>query len=116
MTRWMGLLGGLCLAGFMGLAVPAVAQQDLLNSIISSDDIGTGHSVAPSAADKERWVTSEDPLSALRVITVRPLPGESCQNVLFELRPSTRVRHDAAAGEVMSLEMSDLCLLGHLPL
>lgn len=91
---------------------PAPAQQDLLNAIIRAEDIGTGHSSAPSDADRERWLTSGDPLSALRVITVRPLPGETCQNVLFELRPSRRDRQDPVADQTLAVAMTDLCLLG----
>lgn len=94
------------------LSSPIPAQQDMLNSLIHSENIGTGHSSPPTAEDKERWLASDNPLGALRIITVHPLPGESCQNVLFELRPSIRNRHEVGPGQTLKIDMDALCLLG----
>ena len=104
------------------LAVATVAQADDsdINSILGADDIGTGHATAPddSAAaaaatdDAERWLAVDGPIGALSVITVHPLPGDGCQNVLFDMRPSQRVRHEASADSELELGLGDLCLFG----
>lgn len=112
------LLGAL--AGAL-IAVATMAQADDattggdINALIGADDIGTGHATAPADAapgDAERWLSAEDPIGALSVITVHPLPGDGCQNVLFDMRPSQRVRHEATADGVMELGLEDLCLFG----
>jgi len=60
----------------------------------------------------ERWLAADGPIGVLSVITVHPLPGDGCQNVLFDMRPSQRVRHDASAGSVLELDLGALCLFG----
>ncbi len=119
------------------LAVATVAQADDsdINRLIGADDIGTGHATAPidgltadtnqaaaparagttaagAGGDTERWLPVDGPIGALSVISVHPLPGDQCQNVLFDMRPSGRVRHQATAGETLDLDLSDLCLFG----
>lgn len=80
-----------------------------------ANGVGAGQ-VAPQAAaprgNDERWVTSDHPAENLAVISVHPLPGESCQDVLFDIRPSTRVRHDVSAGASLDFDLGELCLLG----
>lgn len=111
------------------IAVATVAQADEgdINRLIGADDIGTGHATAPvdgptdgtgtasgaaAAGDAERWLAADGPIGALSVITVHPLPGDGCQNVLFDMRPSQRARHEASVDEVMELGLADLCLFG----
>ena len=109
-----------------GLSGPAFANEDL-NQIISGEtgagsatgiETGTVSSApgeTPSGEppeNAERWVTSENPTGNLRVITIRPLPGETCSQVLLEHRPNQRLRLEPQPGETLSLDMSDLCVLG----
>lgn len=103
-----------------GLSGPAFAQEDL-NQIISGESgaastTGTEtETVAPATeapADAERWVTAENPTGNLRVITIRPLPGETCAQVLLEHRPNQRLRLEPQPGQTLALDMSDLCVLG----
>jgi len=108
------------------LATGAAADDSDINSLIGADDIGTGHASAPlsglaapgmdsadaPAGDTERWLAANGPIGALSVISVHPLPGETCQSVLFDMRPSARVRHAAEPGTTLELGLGDLCLFG----
>ncbi|MCB1348898.1 MAG: hypothetical protein R3D59_05350 [Paracoccaceae bacterium] len=121
------LLGALA-GALIAVATMAHADDGEINALIGADDIGTGHATAPAdtgaatapavpggiaAPDgAERWLAADGPIGALSVITVHPLPGDGCQNVLFDMRPSQRVRHEAVAGEEMELGLGDLCLFG----
>ena len=122
------LLGALT-GAFIAVATVADASDDDINRLIGADDIGTGHATAPvdglsaggaqtsaagSAADgdAERWLAADEPIGALSVITVHPLPGDQCQNVLFDMRPSQRARHEATVDETLELGLDDLCLFG----
>lgn len=67
---------------------------------------------APDRGSEERWVTSDHPVENLAVISVHPLPGEKCQDVLFDIRPSTRVRHSPNVGGTVDFDLGQLCLLG----
>ena len=60
----------------------------------------------------ERWLDSDEALDHLAVISVHPLPGESCRDVLFEIRPTKRVRHAASPAARLELELDRLCVLG----
>ena len=120
---------GLFAGALIAVATMAHADDSDINALIGADDICTGHATAPAASpattpstavpagtaastDAERWLSADDPIGALSVITVHPLPGDGCQNVLFDMRPSQRVRHEAVAGEEMELGLGDLCLFG----
>lgn len=122
------LLGALT-GALIAVATMAHASDDDINRLIGADDIGTGHATAPvaglpgtaneapaagaaGAGNAERWLAANDPIGALSVITVHPLPGDGCQNVLFDMRPSQRVRHQAAADATLELGLTDLCLFG----
>jgi len=114
------LLGALT-GALIAVATVAQASDDDINQLIGADDIGTGHATAPAdslsagaaaSGDTERWLAVDGPIGALSVITVHPLPGDGCQNVLFDMRPSQRVRHEAAADGVLELGLGDLCLFG----
>ena len=109
-----------------GLSGPAFAQEDL-NQIISGESGaapaadtsapdsagGMGSTATAEApANAERWVTAENPTGNLRVITIRPLPGETCAQVLLEHRPNQRLRLEPQPGQTLSLDMSDLCVIG----
>ena len=116
---------GLFAGALIAVATMAHADDSDINALIGADDIGTGHATAPAAGpataapagtaastDAERWLSPDDPIGALSVITVHPLPGDGCQNVLFDMRPSQRVRHDDSAGEALELDLGNLCLFG----
>jgi len=123
------LLGALT-GALIAVATVAQASDDDINRLIGADDIGTGHATAPldglpgasagaattaepaDAGDAERWLPVDDPIGALSVITVHPLPGDECRNVLFDMRPSARVRHQATTADTLILDLNDLCLFG----
>ncbi|MCE7030203.1 hypothetical protein [Jiella avicenniae] len=74
---------------------------------------GQAMPVAPlRPGNDERWLTSEHPVENLSVISVHPLPGEKCQDVLFDIRPSTRVRHSPNVDGTLDFDLGELCLLG----
>ncbi len=133
--------GALLAVTTVALADGALADgtgADSLNDLITADDIGTGHATPPvegvpmpaappmpSAAfpilpdalaevgpELERWVPTEDPNGALSVISVHPLPGGSCQDVLFDMSPTVRVRHAAETDGILTLDLAGLCLFG----
>ena len=120
------LLGALT-GALIAVATVAQASDDDINRLIGADDIGTGHATAPvdgassgtaqagaagQTGDAERWLAADNPIGALSVITVHPLPGDQCQNVLFDMRPSQRVRHEASVDETLQLDLDNLCLFG----
>ncbi len=128
------LLVGCCLGG------PAMAggDQDQLNNMITGTDAGTGDAptvpvtptpvippkasdtvkipAAPDGADKlaggESWIRRPDAISHVQLLSGRPLPNESCRNVIFDARPSLKKRHKLQAGQKLRLEIKDLCLIG----
>jgi len=129
--------GLLCIAG---TAIPAAAQSDI-NSILGGDGgsaapLGSqgqngapapalqsvpqslqGPSGNPSASSlanpqKELWLKSDHPTENLSVISVHPLPGEKCQDVLFDIRPSTRTRHSPSVQGTLDFDLDQLCLIG----
>ncbi|MCB8837755.1 hypothetical protein [Aurantimonas sp. VKM B-3413] len=81
---------------------------------VNSPQIGGETAGAPISRDgsDERWVKSDHPLRNLSVISVQPLPSETCQDVLFDIRPSTRVRHAPEIGGTIDFDLGQLCLLG----
>lgn len=90
----------------LGLAPQAaVLAQQSLNDIIQD------RKVAPSGG-AERWVKGETPTSSLRVIVVRPLPGDTCRDVIFEARVTKSQRMDVTSGQTLDIDLTDLCLLG----
>ena len=123
------LLGALT-GALIAVATVAQADDNDINRLIGADDIGTGHATAPieglpapdtgavPATDidgqggAERWLAGDGPIGALSVITVHPLPGDTCQNVLFDMRPSQRIRHEATVDLTMDLDLNELCLFG----
>ena len=118
-------------APLLGVDARANDINDILNGTVEAapDPVAPAQpappSVAPPAAapgattpgtaaapPRERWLSSEAPLDHLSVITVHPLPSENCQDVLFEIRPTKRVRHAPRAGGSLRLDLGNLCLIG----
>ncbi|MBO0905467.1 hypothetical protein [Jiella sonneratiae] len=142
LLRARRLAGFAGLAGFVALALPGpVRAQTDINAILGGEtpaagetagtpgirpqpfpgtvDQGTAPQTGRAATEvpvakggEERWVNSDHPVENLSVISVHPLPGEKCQDVLFDIRPSTRVRHTAAVGGTLDFDLGQLCLLG----
>ena len=52
------------------------------------------------------------PIDHLHIIGAHPLPGENCQQVIFDARPSVKTRHVASATKPVSFDIKRLCLLG----
>ncbi|WP_108658647.1 hypothetical protein [Acuticoccus kandeliae] len=69
--------------------------------------------VATAAAETrlEAYPVTDEPVSAIRIITSRPLDGEHCREALFDGRPLVRARQEAAAQETIAIPLTDLCLL-----
>ena len=95
-------------------AAPQASQQPGPDTSVNSPQSGGETAGAPIARDgsDERWVKSDHPLRNLSVISVQPLPSENCQDVLFDIRPSTRVRHTPEIGARIDFDLNQLCLLG----
>jgi hypothetical protein len=49
-------------------------------------------------------------ISAVRIITGRPLDGGDCRDVIFEAKPMLRERLDGAEGRTLVIPLDDLCL------
>ena len=60
----------------------------------------------------DKWVTSKDAMGHLNIIAARPLPGETCQNVIFDARPFLKERHEPQSGSQLNFDMKQLCLMG----
>ncbi|WAP69004.1 hypothetical protein [Jiella pelagia] len=124
-------------AAILALSVSAIAQSSDVNAILggetptagagspavrsapfpgetgpSSDPALTGQAAPIRPGTDERWLTSDHPVENLSVISVHPLPGEKCQDVLFDIRPSTRVRHSPNIDTTLDFDLGELCLLG----
>ena len=93
---------------------PGIRQQTFPGA--PKDAAPSQNGLAPATplarGSEERWVTSDHPVENLAVISVHPLPGEKCQDVLFDIRPSTRVRHSPTIGGTVDFDLGQLCLLG----
>ncbi|MBJ3776065.1 hypothetical protein [Acuticoccus mangrovi] len=104
----MRLAAPLVLAlALLGASLPAMAQTDTLNAILNP----SAASEVPGDPSREAFPVTDEPISAIRIITGRPLPGDSCREALFEARPLLRTRWEADAGGSLTLPLSDLCLI-----
>jgi hypothetical protein len=97
----------LALAATLPAAGPGTADTGIINEMIGGDP--------PPAAGPdplaEAYPVTNEPVSAVRIITGRPLPGESCRDALFEARPLVRTRFEATADENLSMPLEGLCLI-----
>ncbi|MEL7543807.1 MAG: hypothetical protein AAGJ70_08525 [Pseudomonadota bacterium] len=124
------------LAGFLtmaplltGATTPSYAQNADVNNIIGGGDSATEQNTpaanaptpAPAttpsegddaAAESKAWVKHKSAINHVQVLAGRPLPSETCRNVIFDARPSLNKRHDVASGKTIALTMKNLCLVG----
>jgi hypothetical protein len=122
------LLVGSCLAG------PAMAGsgEDQLNNMISGGGSSGTTVVVPATTETpgnsadsvavpddtgklaggERWVKHASAIKHVQLLSGRPLPNESCRNVIFDARPSLKKRHKLEVGQKLRLKIKDLCLIG----
>lgn len=91
----------------LAVALPAMADTGAINAIIGGEE----EAPATPAPALEAFPVTNEPVSAIRVITGRPLPGESCRDALFEARPLVRTRREATADETIPLSLDGLCLI-----
>lgn len=115
---------GFALTTILGLATaPALASD--VNDIIggSSNAAKTAKTATPkvdpatttngSQLDKqEAWVKHADAINHVQLLAGRPLPSDTCRNVIFDARPSLKKRHSLVSGKNIDLNMKDLCLVG----
>ncbi|MEM7693574.1 MAG: hypothetical protein AAF318_03930 [Pseudomonadota bacterium] len=112
----------LCLAAaaLAAFLVSAGAQDgvDTLNAIISGGPVAPQPTVPRLPAPQtdtdrrlESFPITAAPLSALRVITARPLAGQNCRDALFAGQPMIRTRLESSAGEALTLPLDGLCML-----
>ena len=120
------------------LAVPAIASEATINDMMggggaSASSLTTNaapETTAPAAPAaptdataaartgalggirSDAWLKSANAIDHLNVIAARPLPGETCQNVIFDARPYLKTRFEPGAGTRIDLQMSATCLLG----
>ena len=97
----------------IALAAPLANADDKdINSILGTD-AATGQNLAKPAKGKEEvWVKGKKSIDHLHIIGAHPLPGENCQQVIFDARPSVKSRHEAGSGKPVSFDIKRLCLLG----
>lgn len=91
------------LAFVVALTGATAADTGAINAIIGGAE--------PPLAEPEAFPVTDEPVSAIRIITGRPLPGETCRDALFEARPLVRSRREATADEVIPLTLDNLCLI-----
>ncbi|MEO0619737.1 MAG: hypothetical protein AAFZ01_10735 [Pseudomonadota bacterium] len=65
-----------------------------------------------STAESKAWVKHKSAINHVQVLAGRPLPSETCRNVIFDARPSLNKRHDVTRGKTIALTMKNLCLVG----
>jgi hypothetical protein len=133
MTRAPNGLSRCLFPGLILLAVtagPAWADSSLLNSAITGaspneeitrdePDLPPGGNPPALATeprsgsrglDKESWPISDQAVSAVRIITGRPLNGADCREVIFEAKPMLRQRFEVIPGKPLVIPLHDLCL------
>jgi len=100
-------------AGRTGTA-PAVPGADanvppgsLDQALDSVDRRSKALTVRPDA-----WVVSNEAIGHVNIIVARPLPDETCQNVIFDARPYLKERYEPNDGARIDLKMKSLCLMG----
>ncbi len=126
-SQLAGVLAILALAGTLcGQSVHA--DESSINSILGDPSTATAQktpgtpdesrqttpqTVLPkSTHQKEVWVKSKKPLDHLHIIGAHPLPGENCQQVIFDAHPSVKTRHLAKPGKSATFKIERLCLMG----
>ncbi|MEL6423716.1 MAG: hypothetical protein AAFQ42_14915, partial [Pseudomonadota bacterium] len=62
--------------------------------------------------DAKAWVRHRRAINHVQVLAGRPLPQDTCRNVIFDARPSLNKRHAVKGGATVALDMQDLCLVG----
>lgn len=62
--------------------------------------------------NKEQWIEGARPINHLHLIAGHPLPGENCQQVIFDGRQTVKQRFYPKQGSTISLDLENLCLLG----
>lgn len=121
----------------LGLA-QAHAQQDAINSLVNPDSAATSQGevlrpadtgpagAAPDATvspagrmpttgggkpQKERWIEGDRPIENLQVVSSHPLPGSSCQKVIFDGERKVKKRFEPSAGGTLSFKVDELCMI-----
>jgi len=90
---------------------PTVTQKAPVNPDVSRQSIEK--TTAPTIGhQKEVWVKGKKPLDHLHIIGAHPLPGENCQQVIFDAHPSVKTRHVAKTGKTATFKVERLCLMG----
>ncbi len=96
------------------LATPAVhAGNGDINSILDPEASAGKQTTPPShKGQPELWVKGKRPIRHLHIIGAHPLPGENCQQVIFDARPSVKSRFEPGSGKPAGFDIKRLCLLG----
>ncbi|MCF3932396.1 hypothetical protein L1787_03070 [Acuticoccus sp. M5D2P5] len=89
MTSRTGPIRAICLAVLLALPAPRALAEAML----------------------EAYPVTDAPVSAIRIITARPLAGETCRDALFDGRPLVRERREATFEETIEIRLDRLCLL-----
>ena len=108
------------LLSILGQSRLVLADTDKnINSILGNEQAPPAPPASPRSAispqsdqKKELWVKSKKPLDQLQIIGAHPLPGENCQQVIFDAHPSVKTRHQAKSGKTATFHVERLCLLG----
>ncbi len=118
---------GLAAITALSLATVPVLASDVNDIIGGSGTATTAKTVAPKVVptpstteggtgaqlDKqEAWVKHADAINHVQLLAGRPLPNDTCRNVIFDARPSLKKRHSLVSGKNINLNMKDLCLVG----
>ncbi|NDW06974.1 hypothetical protein [Jiella pacifica] len=110
------ILGGETPAAVEDAGTPGLHSSPFPSTAGQQANVPAQEQAAPAApirpGNDERWLNSAHPVENLSVISVHPLPGEKCQDVLFDVRPSTRVRHSPNVDGTLDFDLGELCLLG----
>ena len=127
MSLWKHLTHAalLTLILLIGTGAPARAGGDAINDAIGGQTSETsGSGTAPPAAigrrdrsverklGKQTWPITDQAVSAIRVITGRPLNGADCREVLFDAKPMLRERFEVVQGRALVIPLENLCLFG----
>lgn len=113
---------------FSGVSI-VYGQGDELNAIIQNGEkqgnVKQTPSLMPSnqptkgkrtpvnsqSDNKEIWIKRNKAIENLQIISTHPLPGESCKQVIFDLKPGLNKSYDVKNKLSLPFDLQTLCLI-----
>ena len=100
----------------------SASDSDHMNRILGEDRATTTVTApptqtVPSKPDddddrKERWIEGRRAIENFQLIAAQRVPGSSCREIIFQSAPEVRRRYEPRAGDTLTLDSSEVCLIG----